>query len=146
MDSDTCIELELPSARLTRLKFSVLNEADLEKMSVLSVDVVSDVTNAKLGLPNDASECSTCGATDIKNCDGHYGIIRLPMDFCHPYFVPEIVKILNKFCPGCKSEIQTKVSYPAAFAGPATKILAAKESMLIHLSEYLRMVYIFFNK
>ncbi|PIA54622.1 hypothetical protein AQUCO_00900884v1 [Aquilegia coerulea] len=109
MDSDMCIELEVPSARLARLKFSVLTERDLEKMSVLSVDVAADVTNAKLGLPNEASECSTCGATDTKNCDGHYGIIKLPMDFCHPYFVRETVNILNNFCPGCKS-IKTKGS------------------------------------
>lgn len=41
-----------------------------QNLSVLEVEGGADITNAKLGLPNEASECSTCGATDLKSCDG----------------------------------------------------------------------------
>lgn len=104
-------EQHAPPAVLTYLKFSVLTEADIQNLSVLEVDGGADITNAKLGLPNEASECSTCGATDLKSCDGHFGVIKLRTDIFHPYYAPELVKILNSICPGCKcskSEVRTK--------------------------------------
>lgn len=45
---------------------------------------------------------------------GHSGIIRLPATIFHPYFIPEILQILNNICPGCKSfshDKETKVRY-----------------------------------
>ncbi|KAF8412332.1 hypothetical protein HHK36_000294 [Tetracentron sinense] len=103
MDDDMYLEQELPSGFLTGIKFNVLTKGDLEKYSVIAIDAVNEVTDPKLGVPNPSSQCSTCSATDIKNCDGHAGIINLPMDIFHPYFVTEIIQILNRICPGCKS-------------------------------------------
>ncbi len=34
-----------------------------------------DVTNAKLGLPNGAPQCATCGSRSIRDCDGKVIII-----------------------------------------------------------------------
>lgn len=45
---------------------------------------------------------------------GHFGTIKLPATIFHPYFIPEILQILNKVCPGCKSvrhDRETKVRY-----------------------------------
>ncbi|OVA16149.1 RNA polymerase [Macleaya cordata] len=84
-----------------------------EKYSVVAIDVINDVTDPKMGLPNLSSQCSTCGAYEIKNCEGHFGAIKLPLDLFHPYFISETVQILNKVCPGCRSikDLQTKVRY-----------------------------------
>ncbi|KAI3925704.1 hypothetical protein MKX01_003263 [Papaver californicum] len=99
--------LEQPPGVLTGIKFSLLNEDDLEKHSAVSVEDVNDVTDPKMGVPNMSSECITCGAKDIKTCEGHNGIARLPIDPFHPFFTSEIVQILNQVCPGCKS-VKTK--------------------------------------
>ncbi|KAI3841938.1 hypothetical protein MKW92_049444 [Papaver armeniacum] len=104
---DTDVILEQPTAVLTGIKFSLLTEEDLEKHSAVSVESVNDVTDPKMGVPNMSSECTTCGAKDIKTCEGHNGIVKLPIDLFHPFFTSEIVQILNQVCPGCKS-VRTK--------------------------------------
>lgn len=72
-------------------------------MSVIEIDAVNEVSDPKLGFPNPSSQCSTCGAKDIKKCEGHYGVIKFPVTILHPYYTSEVVQILNKICPGCKS-------------------------------------------
>lgn len=45
---------------------------------------------------------------------GHFGRINLVSTVLNPHFLPEITKILNKICPGCKSirkENRAKVRY-----------------------------------
>ncbi|KAF6159396.1 hypothetical protein GIB67_032167 [Kingdonia uniflora] len=54
-------------------------------------------------MPNQSLECSTCGATDTRICDGHFGIIKFPMDVLHPYLISVAVQILNNICPGCNT-------------------------------------------
>ncbi|KAK9276983.1 hypothetical protein L1049_006522 [Liquidambar formosana] len=103
MDNDLYEEQRVPSGLLTGIKFNVLTEADADKISVLAIEAVSEVSDPKLGLPNPSSQCSTCGAKDIKSCEGHFGVIKFPVTILHPYFISEVAQILNKICPGCKS-------------------------------------------
>ncbi|XP_057977974.1 DNA-directed RNA polymerase IV subunit 1 isoform X2 [Malania oleifera] len=103
MDNDLYRELQVPCGLLTGINFDILNEIDTEKLSVMAIDAVSEVTHPKLGIPNPSSQCSTCGAKDTKNCEGHFGVIRFPFTILHPYFLSEVAHILNKICPGCKS-------------------------------------------
>lgn len=112
MDDDMCMESVVPSGQLIGLKFDVLTNEEIEKFSVKVIDTSDDVTCSDLGVPNPSSKCSTCDSYDTKNCDGHFGMIKLPATIYHPYFVSDIVHILNKICPGCKSvrqDVQTKV-------------------------------------
>ncbi|WCJ19100.1 DNA-directed RNA polymerase IV subunit 1 [Euphorbia peplus] len=102
MEADL-IEQQVPSAQLTAITFTVSTEAEREKLSVLEIDAVSEVTDPKLGFPNPLSRCFTCGAKDPKSCQGHFGVIKFPFSILHPYYLSEVVKILNKVCPGCKS-------------------------------------------
>ncbi|MQL93105.1 hypothetical protein Taro_025743 [Colocasia esculenta] len=74
-----------------------------EKYSNFTVVETNDLMTSKLGLPSQSCECSSCGGTHLKQCDGHVGIVKLPATIFHPYFVQEIVQILNDICPGCKS-------------------------------------------
>lgn len=51
---------------------------------------------------------------NAKYMAGHFGVINFPYTIIHPYFVSEVVQILNKICPGCKSirrERRAKVRY-----------------------------------
>lgn len=39
--------------------------------------------------------------TSILILSGHFGVIDLPATIYHPYFIAEVVQILNQICPGC---------------------------------------------
>lgn len=36
-------------------------------------------------------------------------MINFPYTILHPYFMPEVAKVLNQICPGCKSSRHTKI-------------------------------------
>ncbi|XP_073001683.1 DNA-directed RNA polymerase IV subunit 1 isoform X2 [Typha latifolia] len=94
-------EQMVPCGYLTGIKFDLMNNGDIEKLSNASIVEMNDLTNPKLGLPNGSSQCATCGSKTVKDCDGHFGVIKLPATIYHPYFIAEIVQILNQICPGC---------------------------------------------
>ncbi|KAL5751094.1 hypothetical protein ACOSP7_025697 [Xanthoceras sorbifolium] len=103
MDNEFCEELEVPSAYLNSITIGISTETDKEKLSVIAIDAISEVSDPRLGLPNQTSQCSSCGAKDLKCCEGHFGFIKFPYTIQHPYFLSEVSKVLNKICPGCKS-------------------------------------------
>lgn len=103
MDKGVYPELQSPSGILTRLHVGILNDKDAEKMSVFNIEAANGVTDPRLGLPNPTRECFTCGATDLRSCEGHFAVIKFPFTVLHPYFISETAQVLNKICPGCKS-------------------------------------------
>ncbi|XP_071693207.1 DNA-directed RNA polymerase IV subunit 1-like [Rutidosis leptorrhynchoides] len=102
MDHEDYIEQKVPSGVLTSIRFKVLSEEDVLKASVKEIVYANEATDPALGYPNPSSQCSTCGAKDNRTCEGHIGLIKFPFTILHPYFLPEVAKILNKICPGCK--------------------------------------------
>ncbi len=84
----------MPEADLKAVKFSLMTSSDMvifhtgcrfnllsleitiefvlfqEKLSSASIIEMCDVTNAKLGLPNGAPQCATCGSQSVRDCDG----------------------------------------------------------------------------
>ncbi|XP_017700627.1 DNA-directed RNA polymerase IV subunit 1 isoform X1 [Phoenix dactylifera] len=114
MASDQIIELMAPSGLLTGIEFDILTDDDIEKICHVNIVESNDVTNAKLGLPNASSRCQTCGSKNTRDCEGHVGLIKLPRTIYHPYFVTEVIQILNQICPGCmsiKGDLQMKDSF-----------------------------------
>ncbi|XP_057524098.1 DNA-directed RNA polymerase IV subunit 1 [Amaranthus tricolor] len=103
MDDEVTIVDDVPVAILTGVHFNVMTENDAEKISVFNIEAPAGVTDPKLGFPNPTSQCATCGARSNKQCEGHFGVVNFPYTIIHPYFVSEVVQILNKICPGCKS-------------------------------------------
>ncbi|XP_019055892.1 PREDICTED: DNA-directed RNA polymerase IV subunit 1 isoform X3 [Nelumbo nucifera] len=103
MDDDVFIEQQVPSGFLKGIQFNVLTEEDIEKCSVTAIDAANEVTDPRLGFPNPLSQCSTCGGKNLKNCDGHIGIIKFAVNVLNPFFISETVQILNSICPGCRS-------------------------------------------
>ncbi|CAN6485010.1 unnamed protein product [Victoria cruziana] len=111
MDNEKVVELSVPLGHLASLEFQILTDDDMRKFAVMEVKDASDACDPKLGIPNPSSSpCTTCGSANTKFCDGHYGFIGLPTPIYHPALLHEIVKILNKICPGCKSLRRRKVS------------------------------------
>uniref|UniRef100_J3M0K5 DNA-directed RNA polymerase subunit n=1 Tax=Oryza brachyantha TaxID=4533 RepID=J3M0K5_ORYBR len=95
------LEVNMPVAELIAIKFSLMTSSDMEKLSSASIIEMCDVTNAKLGLPNGAPQCATCGSQSVRDCDGHFGVIKLAATVHNPYFIEEVVHLLNQICPGC---------------------------------------------
>lgn len=111
MASDQIIELTVPSGLLTGIEYDILTDDDIEKICHVNIVEGNDVTNAKLGLPNASSHCQTCGSRNTRDCEGHVGFIKLPRAIYHPYFVTEVIQILNQICPACmsiKGDLQMK--------------------------------------
>ncbi|XP_052151372.1 DNA-directed RNA polymerase IV subunit 1-like isoform X2 [Oryza glaberrima] len=95
------LEVNNPVAELNAIKFSLMTSSDMEKLSSATIIEMCDVTNAKLGLPNGAPQCATCGSRSIRDCDGHFGVIKLAATVHNSYFIEEVVQLLNQICPGC---------------------------------------------
>lgn len=72
MTNTDMVSFYFASANFAREKRNIL-KADVhfqEKLSSASIVEPSDVTSAKLGLPNGAPQCETCGAQSVRECDG----------------------------------------------------------------------------
>ncbi|KAJ3706664.1 hypothetical protein LUZ61_010369 [Rhynchospora tenuis] len=104
MSDGPVIEQVIQSGIVTAIEFQILSNDDIEKFSSFTLLVKEDVSHPKLGLPNNLLEkCGTCGSKDVRDCSGHVGAINLPVTIYHPYFIAEVVQILNQICPGCCS-------------------------------------------
>ena len=89
------IQMDRPTAVLKSIKFDLMTSTDMvsfysastdftrekekirktcmhfqEKICSTIVTEASDVTSAKLGLPNGAPQCESCGAHSVRDCDG----------------------------------------------------------------------------
>uniref|UniRef100_A0A0D9UXT2 DNA-directed RNA polymerase subunit n=1 Tax=Leersia perrieri TaxID=77586 RepID=A0A0D9UXT2_9ORYZ len=95
------LDVNMPVAELKAFKFSLMTSSDMEKFSSASIIEMCDTTNAKLGLPNGEPQCATCGSRSVRDCDGHFGVIKLAATVHNPYFLEEAVQLLNQICPGC---------------------------------------------
>ncbi|XVF51564.1 hypothetical protein PTKIN_Ptkin04bG0194800 [Pterospermum kingtungense] len=103
VENDLHEEQDVPAAILTGINFHVSTDTDNETMAVMEIAAPGEVSDPRLGFPNFSNHCTTCDAKDMKHCEGHFGVIKFPYTILHPYFLSEVVQILNKICPGCKS-------------------------------------------
>ncbi|XP_078447958.1 nuclear RNA polymerase D1A isoform X2 [Wolffia australiana] len=101
-------EKRAPEGNLLSLKFFMMTNTEVEKLSSLTAFRSSDLTSPSLGLPNLSGECSTCNGSSMRQCDGHTGCIKLQSPIYHPYYVEKLVQILNGVCFMCKSARKSK--------------------------------------
>lgn len=114
MDNELLEVQQVTSGRLKGIQLSILSDDDARKLSAMVVGTVNEVSDPALGLPtSNATECITCGAKNSRDCEGHFGVINFPYTILHPYFMPEVAKVLNQICPGCKSSRHTKIKKAA---------------------------------
>uniref|UniRef100_A0A452Y2I3 DNA-directed RNA polymerase n=1 Tax=Aegilops tauschii subsp. strangulata TaxID=200361 RepID=A0A452Y2I3_AEGTS len=103
-------EMGMPTGELKGITFYLMTNTEMEKSSSASIVEPSDVSSAKLGLPNGAPQCETCGAQSVRECDGHSGVIKLPATVFNPHLFEEVVQLLNQICPGCHTPKQNRDS------------------------------------
>ncbi|KAF3340174.1 DNA-directed RNA polymerase IV subunit 1 [Carex littledalei] len=104
MAEEPITEQVVQSGIVTAIEFDIMSSAEMEKYSSFTLSEKDDVSHPKLGLPNSLQEkCATCGSKDVRDCNGHFGVINLPATIYHPYFIAEVVQILNQICPSCLS-------------------------------------------
>ncbi|EMS66983.1 DNA-directed RNA polymerase D subunit 1 [Triticum urartu] len=103
-------EMGMPTGELKGITFYLMTNTEMEKSSSVSIVEPSDVSSAKLGLPNGAPQCETCGAQSVRECDGHSGVIKLPATVFNPHLFEEVVQLLNQICPGCHTPKQNRDS------------------------------------
>ncbi|XBJ22063.1 hypothetical protein VPH35_000504 [Triticum aestivum] len=98
----------IAEVELKAIKFDLMSSKDMKKYSSASIAKASNVTSAKLGLPNGAKKCETCGLHS--KCDGHFSVIKLPTIVFNPYTVEEAVQLLNQICPSCHTPKKNRYS------------------------------------
>ena len=98
---------------ITRVDFSIYNNADVIKDSVISdpngitiaeiynngEPIVGGVSDKRLGV-TDNIDCGTCGETAIR-CPGHFGHIRLVEPVFHMGFLLMLKNVLSSICIRC---------------------------------------------
>ncbi|KAF5954479.1 hypothetical protein HYC85_007335 [Camellia sinensis] len=115
--------------------------SDFDWAFELIKDAVNEVTDPKLGMPNLTSQCPTCGAKDVKSCEGHFGVIKFRLTIIHPYFISEFAQILNKICPGCKSVRRNRVKvsfrefYPRMKFNVSSNDLFGKTAIIVEVQK-----------
>uniref|UniRef100_A0A0E0M4C3 DNA-directed RNA polymerase subunit n=1 Tax=Oryza punctata TaxID=4537 RepID=A0A0E0M4C3_ORYPU len=134
------LEVKMPEAELKAVKFSLMTSSDMEKLSSASIIEMCDVTNAKLGLPNGAPQCATCGSQSVRDCDGHFGVIKLAATVHNPYFIEEVVQLLNHICPGCLTLKQNGDTKADGTTIQATCKYCSKDGAKIYPSVIFKML------
>ncbi|GAB7350023.1 hypothetical protein MBLNU459_g0697t1 [Dothideomycetes sp. NU459] len=109
--------LDRPPKRIRELHFGVLSNQEIVKQSVVEVSDrnVYDLGAApggaraltrhgpldgRMGTSSKAGTCEQC-KEDLKNCNGHFGHIRLALPAYHIGYFKKIIEILNTICKDC---------------------------------------------
>jgi len=97
---------------IQKIRFDIMGEAEIKKVSVMEVSSRDIYTNEgkvpasagpldlRLGPSTKDATCSTCGEKIIE-CVGHFGHIDLSLPVFHPGLLKNIHKILQSICKIC---------------------------------------------
>ena len=120
-DDDTSKEqvLDQPPRRIKALQFGLLSPQDIVSQSVLSVSdrniydfnttpapgqkrslTKNGPNDPRMGTSSKTGLCETCGL-DLKNCNGHFGHVKLALPAFHYGYFKKIVEVLNCVCKDC---------------------------------------------
>ena len=103
--------------RIAALQFGLLSPQDIVAQSVLAVTdrhlydqntepgqrrvpTKSGPIDTKLGTSSKTEWCATCGR-GLKDCNGHFGHVRLALPCLHYGYVKKIAEVLNCVCKDC---------------------------------------------
>ncbi|CAI0461874.1 unnamed protein product [Linum tenue] len=85
----------------------------------------TQLTNPFLGLPLEFGKCESCGTSEVKECEGHFGYIELPIPIYHPSHVIELKRLLSLLCLKCLKLKRNKVQMKQG--GMAERMLSCCE-------------------
>ncbi|KAL6921658.1 hypothetical protein FSHL1_005627 [Fusarium sambucinum] len=99
--------------RFKGIKFGIQSNQDIANQAVLEVSdrLLYDIENnrapyrhgpldSRLGTSSKQGRCSTCQES-LKDCNGHFGHVRLPLPAFHVGYLRFIMSILQEICKDC---------------------------------------------
>ncbi|KAI9735817.1 MAG: DNA-directed RNA polymerase III subunit RPC1 [Cirrosporium novae-zelandiae] len=103
--------------RIRELKFGILSNQDIVNQGVVEVSTRAfyDITNesastrqvvsngpldGRMGTSSKDTQCKTCGQV-LKDCNGHFGYVRLALPAFHIGYLKRIITILQCICKEC---------------------------------------------
>lgn len=94
---------KLPRYHITKTSISVMSFEQMEKLKVCDITSSelsgpSSVNDERLGSVDDSTRCSSCFTI---NCVGHYGLIRFREYIYNPFYLRQVVAVLNCVCQCC---------------------------------------------
>uniref|UniRef100_A0A7I4B1E4 DNA-directed RNA polymerase subunit n=1 Tax=Physcomitrium patens TaxID=3218 RepID=A0A7I4B1E4_PHYPA len=94
-----------PSAEIVGLQFGLTTANEIVGFSVQNRarDTLSSLIDPRLGLPAENERCATCSGTNINECTGHFGHLKLTQPIFHPHHVRLLQQVLSKICLACGS-------------------------------------------
>ena len=97
-------------AKIVGMNFGILNTDEMRRIAVTQIDDSSiycrgvptprGVLDHRLGTVDRRHSCGTCHC-DARSCNGHWGIIELPLPVVHVAFVEIVRKVLSIVCISC---------------------------------------------
>jgi len=102
-----------PLKTIKRFIIEILDPDIIEQSSVREIvrstvsfeERTGTVFDPRLGTVGYGERCGTCNS-DVSDCPGHFGHIRLTMPFYQPFFLTHIYKIVQSSCWSCFSQLQ----------------------------------------
>ncbi|KAL0487825.1 DNA-directed RNA polymerase II subunit RPB1 [Acrasis kona] len=95
---------------ISKLQFGILNPDEIDKMSVCQIDTAETMMNGKpklgglldprLGSIDRKLMCATC-ESNMNECPGHFGNIKLTKPVYHVSFLDTVMKTLQSVCYHC---------------------------------------------
>jgi len=95
---------------ISKLQFGILNPDEIDKMSVCQIDTAETMINGKpklgglldprLGSIDRKLMCATC-ESNMNECPGHFGNIKLTKPVYHVSFLDTVMKTLQSVCYHC---------------------------------------------
>ncbi|BFI30785.1 protein MpNRPE1a [Marchantia polymorpha subsp. ruderalis] len=105
MEGETPEAGEPPLADVRGIQFGLMTTSVMLKLSVFdpnqSLTKAKELVSARLGLPTISGQCTTCTATSVDKCQGHFGHVLLPTPIFHPNHVGRLIRLLRKVCLNC---------------------------------------------
>lgn len=111
MESLRQIESSVPEAIIESIKFDlyssdVINQIAVMEMKNASLEGTESVNDPRLGVIGRGT-CPTC-QRGADGCPGHLGKISLPFAIINPFFVRQVISVLNCVCNSCGGLLLSK--------------------------------------
>ena len=113
------------------LALGVWDPDDVEAMAVCECTVIKGYTlpfmtrgglnDDRMGPVSRHEQCRTCNGT-WTTCPGHFGSIRLIAPVYHVLFMPTVLALLRRTCPGCSALLAPRASACAGCGHPVPKL------------------------
>ena len=103
------------SQEIKEIQFGIYSAKEIEDIAVCEIDdpkmttmgLRGTVYDDRLGPMKKKTPCETCGGS-IKDCPGHYGMIRLAEPVINPLFYKTVIEFLKCICVKCHKVLITE--------------------------------------